>query len=54
MSHEAPRHFHDELAQVKSRLLTMSGDAEQALDLAVEALLERDTEKATAVIRGDK
>ncbi len=43
---EAHRHFHDELSQVKIRLLTMSGEAEAALGLAVEALLERDGRKA--------
>jgi phosphate transport system protein len=54
MSNDAPRHFHEELAQVKSRLLTMSGEAEAALDLAVEALLERASDKARAVIIGDR
>ena len=48
------RHFHDELNQVKVRLLTMSGEAETALRLGVEALLERDAEKAKQVIAGDK
>lgn len=48
------RHFHDELSQVKVRLLTMSGEAETALRLAVEALLERSAEKAQEVISGDK
>jgi phosphate transport system protein len=51
---DAPRHFHEELAQVKARLLTMSGEAEAALDLAVEALLERASDKARAVIVGDR
>jgi phosphate transport system protein len=54
MSVETQRHFHEELAQVKSRLLTMSGEAEAALELAVEALLERATDKARAVIAGDR
>src|SRR4030095_16912206 len=35
-------------------LLTMSGEAEAALSLAVEALLERDIEKAQRVIKGDR
>ena len=48
------RHFHDELSQVKVRLLTMSGEAEAALRLGVEALLERSAEKAAQVIAGDK
>ena len=47
------RHFHDELSQVKVRLLTMSGEAEAALGLAVEAVLERDRAKARRVIAGD-
>jgi phosphate transport system protein len=54
MSAPAHRHFHDELNEVKVRLLTMSGEAETALRLAVEALLERDLEKAQQVIVGDK
>ena len=48
------RHFHDDLSQVKVRLLTMSGEAEAALGLAVEALLERDAEKARQVITSDR
>jgi len=51
---EAHRHFHDELSQVKIRLLTMSGEAEAALGTAVDALLERDAEKAKTVIAGDR
>jgi phosphate transport system protein len=54
MSSDAHRHFHDELSHVKVRLLTMSGEAEAALGLAVEALLERDGEKARRVIAGDR
>ena len=54
MSVDTHRHFHEELAQVKSRLLTMSGEAEAALELAVEGLLERSLEKARAVIAGDR
>ena len=54
MSVDTQRHFHEELAQVKSRLLTMSGEAEAALELAVEALLERAPDKAQAVITGDR
>lgn len=54
MSPQTHRHFHDELSQVKVRLLTMSGEAESALRLAVEALLERNAEKAQQVIAGDK
>jgi phosphate transport system protein len=51
---ETHRHFHDELSQVKVRLLTMSGEAEAALGLAVEALLERDAARAQQVIDGDR
>jgi len=51
---EAHRHFHDDLSQVKIRLLTMSGEAEAALGLAVDALLERDGVKAEAVVGGDR
>jgi phosphate transport system protein len=54
MSFETHRHFHDELSAVKVRLLTMSGEAEAALGLAVEALLERDAEKARQVILNDR
>ena len=53
MSQDIHRHFHDELSQVKVRLLTMSGEAEAALQLAVEAILERDGDKAARVIAGD-
>jgi phosphate transport system protein len=49
---DAHRHFHDELSHVKVRLLTMSGEAEAALGMAVEALLERDTAKAQSGHRG--
>ena len=54
MTVDTHRHFHEELAHVKSRLLTMSGEAESALELAVEALIERSAEKAKAVIAGDR
>ena len=54
MSLDTHRHFHDELSHVKVRLLTMSGEAEAALGLAVDALLERDDEKARRVIAGDR
>ena len=54
MTFDAHRHFHDELSHVKVRLLTMSGEAEAALGLSVEALLERDPERARRVIQGDR
>ena len=54
MTGESQRHFHEQLGDVKVRLLTMSGEAEAALGLAVEALLERDVDKAKRVIAGDQ
>jgi phosphate transport system protein len=48
------RHFHDQLDDLKQRLLRMSERAESLVDVAVEALLTRDTDKAQAVIAGDK
>jgi phosphate transport system protein len=54
MTVDSKRHFHDELNHVKVRLLTMSGEAEAALSMAVEALLDRDPVKAKAVIKGDR
>ena len=50
----AQRHFHDELAQLKQRLLDMSGQAEGLVDLAIKSLLERDRAIAEQVIAGDK
>jgi phosphate transport system protein len=47
------RHFHEELARLKSRLLEMSAMAEALVERAVEALLERDADKAAAVVEGD-
>jgi phosphate transport system protein len=48
------RHFHDELAQLKQRLLDMSGQAERLVELAIKSLLERDRDVAEEVIAGDK
>ena len=47
------RHFHDQLSALKEQLLAMSGIAEERTELAVEALLARDKEKANLVIAGD-
>jgi phosphate transport system protein len=47
------RHFHEELELLKSRLVAMSGIAEETVRLAVQALLERDPEKAAIVIAKD-
>lgn len=48
------RHFHDQLTSLKEQLFAMSSKAEERTDLAVEALMNRDTEKANLVINGDK
>lgn len=54
MTATAPhRHFHDELSELKAKLLTMSGEAQDALGAAVTALLTRDAEVARRVITGD-
>ena len=47
------RHFHEQLDQLKQRLLDMSERAESLVDLSVDALLRRDAGKADAVIEGD-
>ncbi len=49
----AHRHFHDDLSELKVKLLTMSGESQEALAGAVNALLGRDTAGARRVIRGD-
>ena len=49
----AHRHFHDELSELKVKLLTMSGEAQSALAAAVDALLSRDADAARQVITGD-
>jgi phosphate transport system protein len=48
------RHFHDELTQLRIRLLEMSSLAEDLVRMSMEALLERDAEKSEAVILGDR
>jgi phosphate transport system protein len=48
------RHFHDQLSDLKQRLLDMSERATMLLDLSIEALLERDPDKANAVVAGDR
>lgn len=47
------RHFHDQLGSLKDQLLAMSSKAEERTELAVEALLTRDGEKARLVVDGD-
>ena len=48
------RHFHEQLATLKQRLLHMSGRSEELVEMSVEALLTRDKEKAEAVIEADR
>src|SRR5439155_17950808 len=48
------RHFHDQLAHLKQRLLDMSNLATSLLDLSVDALLARDANMAEAVLSGDR
>lgn len=48
------RHFHDQLGELKQRLLAMSARAEELVELSVDALLTRDTGKAQAVIEADR
>jgi phosphate transport system protein len=47
------RHFHDQLSSLKEQLLGMSSKAEERTDLAVDALLTCDRDKANLVIVGD-
>ena len=49
-----PRHFHDELAQLKQKLLDMSAIAEQLVERSIKSLLEHEREAAEEVISGDK
>jgi phosphate transport system protein len=51
---ESQRHFHEELSQLKQRLLAVSSEAEDAVGHAVDALLRRDAGQAQSVIRGDR
>ena len=47
------RHFQEELDRLKATLLEMANLAEEAVDASVESLLERDADKARAVIAAD-
>ncbi len=51
---ETHRHFHEELADLRQRLVEMSAAAEAALSAAVDALLEFDQDLANAIIVGDR
>lgn len=53
MTGEPHRHFHDELARLKERLLHMSGRAESAVEQAMQAFLNRDKAAAETVLSGD-
>jgi phosphate transport system protein len=48
------RHFHDQLSQLKKRLLEMSERAEGFVELSMQAVFETDVMKAQAVIAGDR
>lgn len=47
------RHFHEQLDELKKRLLDMATRAEELIEQAVDALSQRSTVKAEAVVRGD-
>ncbi|HEX2080368.1 MAG TPA: phosphate signaling complex protein PhoU [Longimicrobium sp.] len=47
------RHFHEELARLKTQLLEMSGLAEELVTRALEALRARDAAAAREVVRRD-
>jgi len=51
---DSQRHFHEELSQLKQRLLAVSSEAEDAVGHAVDALRRRDAARAQAVIHGDR
>jgi phosphate transport system protein len=53
MTGTAHRHFDDELARLKDRLLQMSAAAQEALDRSVRAVLQRDVEAAQRVVSQD-
>jgi phosphate transport system protein len=47
------RHFHEQLGELKQKLLEMSQAAEHLVERSIRALLDRDVEVAEAVIAGD-
>jgi phosphate transport system protein len=49
-----PRHFADELDELKQRLLFMGGLAEERVRVAMRALVERDHTLVTEIIDGDQ
>lgn len=48
------RHFHEELTELKRRLVDMSALAERLIDQSIKSLLERDRDTAEEVIVNDK
>lgn len=48
------RHFHEQLAQLRQKLLDMSNHAEHLVDQSITALIDRDRALADSVIAGDK
>lgn len=48
------RHFHEQLAELRRKLLEMSEHAEQLVDQSISSLLDRDRALAESVIAGDK
>ena len=47
------RHFQEELDRLKATLLEMANLAEESVDASIQALVERDGEKAKAVVDAD-
>ena len=54
MSGAPHRHFHDELTQLKDRLLHMSSRVEATVAQSVQALLDKDADAAEEVIKTDR
>ncbi len=48
------RHFHEQLAELKRKLLEMSGNAERLVEMSITSLLDGDRDLAEEVIAGDK
>ncbi|MEO8575430.1 MAG: phosphate signaling complex protein PhoU [Gemmatimonadales bacterium] len=48
------RHFHEQLGELRRKLLEMSGHAEKLVELSIDALIGRDRAIAERVIAGDK
>jgi phosphate transport system protein len=48
------RHFHEQLDELRRKLLEMSGHAEKLVELSLDALIDRDRATADRVIAGDK